>query len=134
MKVILTFIINHCLFLFESYGFRFIDSLYSKSFGGDAYVTLESENMQIRFIYDRAQLLLDFSSNKGKKPVWYSVDLISQLITGKIESSSLLDSHYAKFLKENFDEIIQLFSEKNVDSTIQELKKLAKERAKRLFG
>jgi hypothetical protein len=136
MKVILTFILNHCLFLFENYGFRFVDSLYSDSFGGDAYVTLESEYIKMRFVYDRAQLTLEFASRKKQKAswCWYSIDLISQFITGKIESSSLLDVRYARFLLENMGKIVDAFSDENIDRTLDELDKFARARAKRLFG
>ncbi|MGD2092869.1 MAG: hypothetical protein PVH61_42295 [Candidatus Aminicenantes bacterium] len=134
MKVILTFILNHCLYLFEKYGFRFVDSLYSKSFGGDAYVTLESESMRMIFTYDRAQLLLEFSSKKKKKSNLYSIDLISQFITGKVEYSALLDARYARFLLENMEKIVDAFSEENFEQTLTELNKLEKQRSKRMFG
>lgn len=134
MKEILIFIINNCLFLFERYGFRFVDSLYSKSFGGDAYITIESEDIKMRFVFDRAQLLLEFSGKKARSNTWFSIDLISQFILGKIEGTSLLDERYAKFLVENMDVISDAFSEKKVESTIKELNKLARERAKRMFG
>jgi hypothetical protein len=122
------------MFLFEKYEFRFVDSLYSKSFGGDAYVTIESENMKMRFTLDRGQLLLEFASRKRQKSKWYSIDLISQLVTGKVETTALLDDHYAQFLVESIEEILNLFSEKNLERTLQELSKLEKARAKRLFG
>lgn len=133
MKEILIFIINNCLLLFERYGFRFVDSLYSKSFGGDAYITIESEDIKMRFVFDRAQLLLEFSGKKARSNTWFSIDLISQFILGKIEGTSLLDERYAKFLVENMDVISDAFSEKKVESTIKELNKLARERAKRMF-
>lgn len=133
MKKILNFIINHCLFLFEKYGFRFIDSLYSKSFGGDAYITLESEIMKIRFTLDRGQFFIDFASSKKHKSSWYSIDLISQFITGRVELTSVIDSHYTHFFVENMAVIYDYFSEENVEETLNKLTKLAKERAKRLF-
>ena len=134
MKVILTFILNHCLYLFEKYGFRFVDSLYSNSFGGDAYVTLESDSMKMLFTYDRAQLLLEFASTKTKKLRWYSIDIISQFITGKVEYSALLDDRYARFLANNMEKIVNAFSEENIERTLTELNKLAKETTKRMFG
>jgi hypothetical protein len=134
MKTILTFILNHCLFLFEDYGFRFVDSLFSKSFGGDAYITLESENIKMRFTFDRRQLLLEFSSRIKSKSSWFSIDLISQLITGVVETSSLVDDYYAKFLEKNMGAINEAFQDENVEHSILELTKFAKERAKHMFG
>jgi len=134
MQTILIFILNHCLFLFDRYGFRFVDSLCSKSFGGDAYITLESENIKMRFTYDRAQLLLEFSTCKTHKENWFSIDLIAQLVTGKVHSTSLLDDYYGQFLIKNMDAVSKAFLKENIESTLHELSRLAKERAKRMFG
>lgn len=134
MRAILSFITNHGLFLFEQYGFRFVDSLYSKSFGGDAYITLKSENLKIRLVYDRAQLFMDFCGNNSRKEHWFSIDLIVQLLTEEIQQSSLLDERYANFIAKNMDAIIEAFSDANVEATQSSLNKLAKQRAKRLFG
>lgn len=134
MRTILTFILNHCLFLFEHYGFKFADSSYSPSFGGDAEVIVVSTNIKLRFVFDRSQLLLQFASPQSKNPTWYSIDLISQIITGNVESSAVLNERYALFLVENFEKIIVLFSPEKIEDTHVILKRMAQERAKRLFG
>lgn len=55
------------------------------------------------------------------------------MVTGEIEPSAEMDSKKAKFLKTNLDEIEQLFSTVNMESTIKKLKELERARAKRLF-
>jgi hypothetical protein len=134
MKTILTYLVRHCLYLFDDYGFRFADSTCSKSFGGDASVTIKSPKLLFRFTYDRGQLLLEIASTKIRRSAWYSIDLISQLVTGNVESSALLDKRYARFLHDNIESICKLFSDKQLDATVHALNKMAKERAKRLFG
>lgn len=134
MQTILNFILNHCLFLFDRNAFRFVDSICSKSFGGDAYITLESEDIKMRFVYDRAQLLLVFSSSKSSKEKWFSIDLIAQLVTRQVHTTSLVDDYYAKFLVDNIGAISEAFSVANMESTVRKLTKLANERAKRMFG
>ena len=134
MQTILNFILNHGLFLFDKYGFRFADSLCSKSFGGDSYVTLEFTKIKMRFVYDRSQFFIDFSDSRARKEKWFSIDLIAQLITGEIQATSLVDDSTARFLIENMSAISEAFSKERIDSTLHELVNLSKERAKRMFG
>jgi hypothetical protein len=134
MNQILLFILQHCMYLFSEYGFRFVDSLVSKSFGGDSYVVLERKELTLRFTLDRGQLFLDFRPTTGSKTRWYSIDLVIQMISGKVESSAVLSDSHAAFLKNNFRAIVDAFSDEHRSTSIEKLKILEKARAKRMFS
>lgn len=133
MEDILQYLMKHCSFLYSPNLFRFVDSGSSESFG-DAFLVLEHEELRLQFVKDRGQIFLDFqSTSKKQKDEWFSIDIVKQMVTGEIEPSAEMDSKKAKFLKTNLDEIEQLFSTVNMESTIKKLKELERARAKRLF-
>jgi len=105
----------------------------SGSFGDDSYVILMNDSIRIRLVSDRGQLFLDFQPSKSCKD-WYSIDLVSQYITGKIEISAELDTHYEYFLSSKIGDIINIFSDKKCMKTVAKLKELERDRAKRMFG
>lgn len=124
---------KHCSFLYSQNKFRFVDSDVSESFE-NALLVLEHENLCLRFVKDRDQIFLDFKpANKKGEKYWFSIDIVKQLVTGKIEDSAKMDSEKAVFLKANIDEIEQLFSTTKTEDTIKKLKDLERARAKRLF-
>jgi len=97
-------------------------------------LVLEHEDLRLKFVRDRGQIFLDFQpTSKKSKRDWFSIDIVKQLVTGKIEPSAELDSEKAEFLKNNLDKIEQLFSTANMESTIKNLRELERARAKRLF-
>ena len=120
-------------FLFSPYQFQLIESQSSESFG-NALVILKHEDLLIKIVKDRDQIFLDFQpvSKKGKLN-WFSIDIVKQMITGKIEPSSEMNPKNTEFLKNNLNKIAEIFSKESTPDTIQELKKLERERAKRLF-
>lgn len=135
MTKILRFIIDYCSFLYAPGRFRFVDSQTSESFGGDAYLVLESDALRLRFINDRDELLLDVQPLLEKNDrTWFSIDIVQRLLTGKRQDSGLLSPEFAEFLKENLEEIENRFSGDQVTQTIDELRSLERRRAKELFG
>jgi hypothetical protein len=97
-------------------------------------VILEKENLLIRVVKDRDQIFIDFQSlSKKGKLNWFSIDIVKQMITGKIEPSAEMNPRNIEFLKNNLDKIKQIFSKENTSETIKKLKKLESDRAKRLF-
>jgi hypothetical protein len=134
MEEILRYLMKHCSFLYAPNQFRFDDSGSSESFE-NAFLVLEHEDLRLKFVKDRGQLFLDFqpTSSKRKKD-WFSIDIVKQMVTGNIEPSAEMDTEKAMFLKNNLDEIEQLFSTANLENTIKKLKELERQRAKRLFG
>ncbi len=133
MEEILRYLMKHCSFLYAPNLFRFVDSGSSESFG-NAFLVLEHEDLRLQFVRDRGQIFLDFQpTSKKHKSNWFSIDIIQQMVTGKIETSAEMDSEKEEFLKTNLDKIEQLFSTANMDSTIKKLRELERARAKRLF-
>jgi len=134
MEEILRYLMKHCSFLYSPNRFRFVDSGSSESFG-NAFLVLEHEELRLQFVKDRDQIFLDFQpTSTNRKNDWFSIDIVKQLVTGNIEPSSEMDTAKAKFLKDNLDEIEQLFSTAKLEGTIKKLRELERARAKRLFG
>ena len=135
MDEILEFLIKYCSEAYKKYVFKFTDSEVSSSFGGNAYIMLENDDLKLRFINDRGQLMLDFYSKFDKKrDNWYSIDLIRQLISGENKYYALLDENNGKFIQNNLREILVIFKKDAVEQTIAKLNLLRKKRAKEIFG
>jgi hypothetical protein len=133
MEEILRYIMRYCPFLYAPNQFRFVDSGSSESFG-NAFLVLEHGNLRLQFIRDRGQIFLDFQpTSKKNKSEWYSIDIVKQMVKGKIEPSAEMDTKKVEFLKSNLDELQQLFSRDNLEGTIKKLKDLERARAKLLF-
>ena len=133
MEEFIQYVKKHFSFLFSPYQFRIIESQSSESFG-NALVILEYEDLLLKIVKDRDQIFLDFQpASKKSKLNWFSIDIVKQMITGKIEPSAEMNSRNVEFLKDNLDQIKQLFSKENTLDTIKVLKKLERELAKRLF-
>jgi len=133
MEEILRYLMKYCSFLYSPNRFRFVDSGSSDSFG-NAFLVLEHEELRLQFVKDRGQIFLDFQhTSKNHKDDWFSIDIVKQMVTGKIEPSAEMDSEKAEFLKTNLDRIEQLFFAANLEGTIKRLRELERARAKRLF-
>jgi hypothetical protein len=131
MTAILEFLVAHLAFLYAPDRYRFVDSLTSESFGGDAYLVLEGDVLRLRFISDRGQLLLHFEPLDGKDS--YSIDLLRRLLTGERQETAELSPDYAAFLERELGEIERRFRDER-DETVRALKELKRVRAKELFG
>lgn len=121
-----------CSYLREEHGFQIIESLWSESFGGDALVVLATEGLQVRFVRDRGQLFFDLRPDESDK--WYSVDLVRALISGRKAFHAIMDEENAGFVRDHFQEIMQLFSPERVNDTTEELEELKRSRSRQLFG
>lgn len=135
MMKILRFLADYCAFLFLPGRFRFVDSESSKSFGGDAFVVLESDTLRLRFVDDRDDLTLDVQAvfNRPDDP-WPSFDLVQWLVSGERPDSSLLKPDKAKFLEEHLAEVERLFSSDRAAETMKELGQLGMIRARERYG
>jgi hypothetical protein len=131
---ILEFLINHLSFFIADGRYRFVDSEVSKSFGGDAYITLESKKMRWRIVRDRAQFFLEFQSAKCKNKNWYTTDILQKLMTGSSAKTAEMDPSIALFLGARIDEIESLFEDSLREKTLKLLSEIEKKRAKERFG
>jgi len=66
MYEILKKLVDEYSFLYKEFNFKIIDSLYTKTFGGDSYIILSNNQLQIRFTKDRGQLFIQVMNSKGK--------------------------------------------------------------------
>lgn len=133
MHQILSFIVEHMRFLWEGAKYQIAESKVATSFGGDAFLIIESEALRLRFVSDRSQLFLDVRPNGFKTSStydWYSIDLVRGAVSGSHEVSSILDESYATFFRVNQAEIERRFSSENWSTTRRELKKLKARRTK----
>lgn len=142
MTKILKFMIDHCSFLYagERYGYgryRFVDSRVAASFGGDAWLILESEFLRLQFVSDRDTLDLfvqGTTQRRDKVKEWYSIDVIRRMITGARDHPAELSEDDATFLYEHLEEIESHFTPPAIADTVETLERLERVRAKELFG
>lgn len=135
MSEILAFLLRHCSFLWET-GYRFTDSLWTPSFGGDSYVILESSSLRMRFLRERGQLFLEVQEpGAGENAQWYSIDIVRRLLTGERMASAELSADYANFLRLHLSDIEARFSGQSVRAeTKRRLDELEQISAKERFG
>ena len=134
MTEILRFLIEHLAFLYAPDRLRFVNSRTTASFGGDAFLDLESEALRLRLVSDRGQLFMDFQAieQHGERD-WYSIDVVRELLTGEPQASAELSPDYAEFLEHHLAEIERRFAGDALPATASALKDLERARAKRLF-
>ena len=132
MTKLLQFIITHFAYLYEELGCRFADS---QVHGPNAVLVFEVDEVRLRLVRDRSQTFVDFQNKcRGSKNRWFSFGVVRQLLTGHVGGSEELDAEKAKYIYEHFDEIKNIFANANASETEKALKKLERERGKRLFG
>jgi hypothetical protein len=132
MNTLLNFIIKNFDFLYNEFDARFIDS---KVHSHNAMLILKLKDIKMMFIFDKGQLFLDFQSTVDKnKNEWFSYDIVHQYITDIVDDTSIMNAEKVRFIKDNFEDICKMFSLDYYKDTKPALKKLEKDRAKRLFG
>lgn len=134
MKQILMFLACDGAFLYEEHGFRIVDSEYISAFGGPGSVVLSNDTLEIRLYLDRDRQSVDFRGKRRKSfQAWFAIDVVRQLVTGEIDKG-LLDAENIAFLRQNVVKLQQLFGKASLAATEKALRKLEKERSRRLFG
>jgi hypothetical protein len=137
MKEILLFLANYCSFLFRPDRYRFVDSRVDESFGGDAFVVLESKTVRLRFTRDRDQLLFEFqpAGSTDNRSEWFSQGPLRGVLLGDRGGSEVLDEYWAQFLGESLGELEERFSNpESANELITALHDQERKRAKDLFG
>ena len=136
MVHLLLFIATECAFLFERGRFRFTDSGVATSFGGDAYVVLESNETRLRFVRDRSQMMCDFQPIRGGHAGdWFGLGPLRGVLLGDQGGSEVLDARWAAFLGSALDDLEASFSTAaGRQALVRELKRQERRRAQDLFG
>lgn len=136
MRELLLFLANSCQFLFLGNRFRLVDSGASESFGGNAYVTLQSRLVRLRLVRDRGQRFIELQAlaSRDSGSSWSPFYYVRELISASAEGSYEFDEDGAAFLASRIDEIEQLFAPEQVKRTISRLREIGKKRTRDLAG
>jgi hypothetical protein len=130
MRKILTYLATDGAFLYEELGAVIVNSEYIEMFGGMGSVTLRSDPIDIKLDLDRDIIFPDVRA-VGRKE-WFSLDIISELLTGVVSNSADMESN-EQFFRENFSRLKSKFSALEVDATERHCKKLKQNRLNRRF-
>ncbi|MCP4305768.1 MAG: hypothetical protein GY788_13035 [bacterium] len=134
MIELLMFLATRLGYLLEPGRFKIINSLSSRSQGGDALIDLESATLRMRLTHDRGQILMSFQPLASSAD-WFSPGLLRGLLTGERPKSEVLDDAWAKELNTTLAELERRLADPDeAEPTVRELRRQAKLRAKELFG
>ncbi|MCE5327225.1 MAG: hypothetical protein LLG01_12525 [Planctomycetaceae bacterium] len=134
MTEILKFLIASCSFLYQDYGFRFVDS---KTFSTrDAMIILAADGyLRLCFSYEREELLLEVQPDTAEaEDTWWGISLLEELLTGHDVASGLMSHEKAIFLKKHMPDVMRLFDKERVAGTCEKLASLREQRNKKMFG
>ena len=134
MVELLIFLATRLGYLLEPGRFKIVNSESSRSQGGDALVDLESATLRLRLTRDRGQILMSFQPAASTTD-WFSPGLLRGLLTGHRPKSEVLDDAWATELASTLSELERRLADPDeAASTVRDLRKKAKLRAKELFG
>jgi hypothetical protein len=105
MDEILRKLVEEYSFLYKEYGLKIVDSLYTEVFGGDSYVILSNNELQIRFTRDRGQLFIQIKNINQIK--WEPLHIIKNEFEGINHSTSFMNTENALFLKKYLENKFQ---------------------------
>jgi hypothetical protein len=112
-------------------GFYFEKEYISPNFD-DAIIFLRNKHIRIRFVRDRSNWCIEMNYDKQENE-WYDISLIKEVLNEKEEHGVLGYIEQSDFIKNNWDKIVFLFDEENVQNLIVSLNYARNERAKRTF-
>lgn len=141
MHQILAFLVMHMPYLWDGARFRITDSMATTHNAGDSLLVVASDSLVLRFVSDRAQLLLDLRprAELAERPSgrergdWWSVDLVRRLLTGERQVTVLLGEDHAVFLREHLDEIEAAFGSERWDETRRGLVAVRQQRSDEMW-
>jgi hypothetical protein len=130
------YIMKQAPFLFSGTQFRIIELEYYPEHFGNALMLIEDEEIRIHFVRDKDQVFIDFQAPTMRDPRknWYHINIVKQLITGKIETSCEIVTRNIEFLRDNLEKIKEAFSASQLEDTVAKLKELQHEQSKRMFS
>ncbi len=121
--LLLRFLVDNCVQLFELYQFRITDSQVGPTHVSGASITLESKDVRIFLFVEREEIMLTFSSRFDGCQKPYSFYFISKIL-GREEPAGVMNDSNALFISSNWDKILQLFSKQNYIETTNRLEKM----------
>ncbi len=100
----------------------------------NASLTIAKGSLFWRVVRDRSQVFLECRWLEGRPDRWYTIDLLRTLISEERVDSAVLDDANASWLSNHFRDVESRFEPERVRETLDSLRALKTERAKRLFG
>ncbi len=130
----LRYLAEHLGVLYRDYGFRIVDSRYSKSFG-NGYLVLETGHLRAILVSDRGQLMLSFAGKgTGGWSDWVDHAAVEDLLAGTTGHAGVLPDDDTPGIVDLLPEIVAAFAPSALPDTLKRLEQLKTERADRLFG
>ena len=130
MNILLRFILEHLSFLYGHLRFKFTDSICNDGENGDALVVFSTDQLSIHCVKDRSEISIYIKNNSYPNELFELSEII-EILTGTIINYAVPDDESIKFLKENFDEITLLLTEK-FDFALEEKNKIRKNQLRSL--
>lgn len=115
-----------------SNGFDLVEQEISEYFG-DYYETFTNNIFELRFSKSKSFETVDIRSI-AEKINWYDLALVKAVLHNeeKLDNITPIEEYY-HFLKNEFDDICNLFSDKNYPATKMKLDELGNKRAMQMF-
>jgi|GEM_PF-2252101 len=116
---------------FKSFGFHKVNEIESIYFG-DKLLIYSNGFLLFRIVSDKSNLSVDIKRVLGSE--WFDIGIVKTLLDMKHINNNSLENYKIKdLLKISFEDIIEIFDEKNYLVNEEKLKKLEIIRSKRMF-
>jgi hypothetical protein len=127
MNPLLKQVRDECPGLFADLGLRLVDARYDDEVFGNAYVTLEGNDLRVRVVKDRGLVSVEVSPTADTR--WWPLDMVSELIGATLPGSDRVVGRYCAFLLDNYTSVALMFSVDRLAETNVRLDDLADRRA-----
>ena len=148
MKTLLLHLATHYSWLFSERGFRIVDSKWMEGFGGQGIIWMTNGELVIMLVTERNLVHLRFSpGHREGRPDWGVVDcdLVHRYLTGKgigadlgLEDEEILRGGLheptALFVRAHFDQIRDLFANKDPEELEAGFKAIKDKRFEEMWG
>ncbi|MCH8899294.1 MAG: hypothetical protein IH942_02230 [Acidobacteria bacterium] len=135
MVELLIFLASHLGFLLEPDRFRIVDSQSSASFGGDAFVVLESAALCLMVVRERLEISLEFQPAEGHDDDWFGIGVARRYFHGDRPGIDDLDISSVGDVEPLIDELEAQFADETQRSQLlKDLRTAREKRATELFG
>jgi len=125
MLSVLTFLVEHCSYLFERPGFRLTDSRTAPNGLKRSYLKLESEDMEILIESKLGDITWKMRSLHDSSPrkIWFSFDQLAQLLSHEVTTSTLTEEN-CQLLELLLPELMSRFEKERAPETLESLRAL----------
>ena len=129
MLSVLTFLIEHCSYLFERPGFRLTDSRTAPNGLKRSYLVLQSPDVEIILETKLGDLTWKMRSlhDPSARKNWFSFDQLAELLSHHVTSNTLTEEN-CQLLELLLPELLSRFEKESVAETLERLGALKKKR------